>query len=105
MNLADILQQAETWTDRNGIEHRLDDMEPRYCGNVVAFLHRQAEQIAFHVALGLATCSLPDEDTQAYLSVTASIDEETDRIMRDPAAWLLDTPLIKALLKRAGQGD
>ncbi|WP_030798880.1 hypothetical protein [Streptomyces sp. NRRL S-337] len=105
MNLPHLLQQAEIWTDRHGVEHRLDEMEPRYCGNVAAFLLRQADQIAFHVALGLARCSLPDENTQAYLSVTASIDEETDRIMRDPSAWLLTTPLITALLKRAEQGD
>jgi len=48
---------------------------------------------------------LPDEDTQAYLDVTGSIDREYERMADDPLAWLNDQPLLKALRVRATQGD
>jgi hypothetical protein len=101
MNLARLLNQSEVWTDRHGVDHRLADMEPRYCQNVVGFLLRQADQVAFYVGFALASVGLPDEDTQAYLHVTAEIDAETERMLTSPSGWLIEKPLIKALLQRA----
>jgi hypothetical protein len=96
-----VIDQAETWTDINGIEHRLADMEPRYCRNVAAFLMRRADEIAFRYGLMLARVPLPDMDTVAFDIVDADIGRETELFV-DPAAWLADKPLLKALRERAG---
>lgn len=100
-----VLNQTETWTDATGAVHQVACMEPRYCRNVIAFLQRRVDEIAFTVGLSMARIGLPDEDTQAYLAVTASIDREYDRMTDDPIAWLNDKPLIKALQQRADQGE
>lgn len=100
-----VINQGETWTDANGDTHQIADMEPRYCRNVIAFLQRRVDEITWVVGLSMARTRLPDEDTQAYLDVTASIDREYDRMHDDPIAWLNDKPLIKALQQRANQGD
>jgi hypothetical protein len=100
-----VLDQAETWTDALGIEHRIADMEARYCRNVIAFLQRRADEITLVVGLSLCNVRLPDEATQAYLSVTAGIDAEIERMSADPVAWLNTKPLIKALQRRADKGD
>lgn len=100
-----VLDQGETWTDATGTTHRIAEMEARYCRNIVAFLQRQVDQITWVAGLAIVGVGLPDEHTDAYLSVTAGIDAELERMHSDPAAWLNDKPLIKALLARAGQGD
>lgn len=101
----DDLDQGETWTDAAGVVHRIANMEPRYCLNVVAFLRRRVDEITFTVGFSLARIGLPDEATQAYLSVTSAIDAEYERMTADPIGWLNDKPLIKALRQRAEQGD
>ncbi|MBX7464893.1 hypothetical protein [Streptomyces sp. NPDC057910] len=105
MNLWDLLHQADVWTDRHGVTHRITDMEPRYCGNVVGFLMRQADQVAFQLTFRATLMRLPDEDTQAFLDVSEYLDAELDRILAAPGAWLIDTPLVRALLARAEQGE
>lgn len=100
-----VLNQGETWTDATGAVHQIAAMEPRYCRNVIAFLQRRVDEITWVVGLSLARTQLPDEATQAYLAVTASIDREYERMGADPLAWLNDKPLIKALQQRANQGD
>lgn len=100
-----ILNQDTTWTDASGTVHQIADMEPRYCRNVVAFLERRVDQIAILRSLSMTRTRLPDEDTQAYLDVTGSIDREYERMADDPLAWLNDQPLLKALRVRATQGD
>lgn len=101
----DVLDQAETWTDATGVEHRLAEMEARYCSNVAAFLERRALELAELAALQLLRISLPDEATQAYLSVTKSLDDELDRLAADPVGWLNEKPLLRALRARANEGS
>lgn len=101
----DVLNQGETWTDAAGTVHRIADMEAQYCRNVIAFLERRIDEITWVAGLSLAHSCLPVEDTQAYLSVTAAIDEEIERMHTDPLAWLANKPLIKALRQRAEQED
>ena len=100
-----VLSQGTTWTDATGAVHQIADMEPPYCRNVVAFLERRVDEITFALGLSMARTCLPDEDTQAYLDVTASIDREYERMADNPLAWLNDQPLLKALRVRAAQGD
>lgn len=100
-----VLDQDETWIDAAGTVHQIADMDASYCRNVIAFLQRRADEIAVVRGLTLANCRLPDEDSAAYLIVTESIDRETELLFADPAAWLNAKQLIKALRKRAQQGD
>jgi uncharacterized protein YaeQ len=100
-----VLDQDETWTDAAGTVHRISDMEARYCRNVIAFLRRRAEEIAFVRGETLCDVRLPDQDTHAYDAVAASLDEELRRLATDPVGWLNARPLIKALQQQADKGD
>lgn len=101
----DVLDQVETWTDATGVEHRLAEMDASYCRNVAAFLERRAPELTDLAALQLLRASLPGEATQAYLSVTKSLDDELDRLASDPVGWLNDKPLLRALRARANEGS
>jgi hypothetical protein len=98
--LAEVLDQAEVWIDKNEVEHRIEEMPGRYALSVYNWLRSRANQIGFHYGVRLAGMSLPDEDTVAYLHVTEAIDREQHRIGENPEAWLVDKPLMRALLAR-----
>jgi hypothetical protein len=101
--LLEVLDQDQTWTDVHGTVHQISDMEPRYCRNVAAFLRRRADEIG-EVRMWTMTCiSLPDECSQAYLSVTDDIDREMARITSDPVSWLNQQPLLVALERRGNE--
>ena len=40
-----LLNQDEVWQDAQDRRHRLDDMDPRYSGNVLRFLLQQADDL------------------------------------------------------------
>ncbi|WP_147312435.1 hypothetical protein [Thermomonospora umbrina] len=99
----DLLEQDQVWCDREGAEHRISDMEPRYCRNVVRFLLRQAEAIVISAGLDMANVRMPDVDTEAYWSVERGMQTEMAEMTNDPVAWLLSTPLLTALIARGGR--
>lgn len=43
------LNQTEIWVDRQGVEHRVDDMSVRYKANVIGFLERRASHMVARV--------------------------------------------------------
>ncbi|WP_445525312.1 hypothetical protein [Streptomyces cyslabdanicus] len=68
-----LLNQDEVWQDAQDRRHRLDDMEPRYCGNVLRFLLRQADDLFGALVDGLAVSPealgrWEGEDTEAWLA-------------------------------------
>ncbi|ARF58349.1 tetratricopeptide repeat protein [Streptomyces gilvosporeus] len=80
-----LLNQDEVWQDAKDRRHRLDDMEPRYCGNVLGFLLRQADDIFATLVDGLAASS-----------------EALGRWEgEDAGAWLARQPLAVALRRRS----
>lgn len=95
-----LFQQGEVWVDRADVEHRIAEMEPGYCRNVISFLHRRAQRIAMLAWIGYASVELPDEDTVAHMRVTG----EMDRMVTDPVGWLDTLPLLEALARRAAEG-
>ncbi|MEV0117421.1 tetratricopeptide repeat-containing protein [Streptomyces sp. NPDC050844] len=80
-----LLNQDEVWQDVQDRRHRLDEMPPPYCGNVLRFIRKQADQLIELLADGL--------------DVTPEALGLTDR--DDAASWLDRQPLIVALTRRA----
>ncbi|APY89623.1 tetratricopeptide repeat-containing protein [Streptomyces alfalfae] len=80
-----LLNQDEVWQDVQDRRHRLDEMSPSYCGNVLRFIRRQADQLVEMLTDGLdvppEALGLADGD--------------------DAASWLDRQPLIVALTRRA----
>ncbi len=91
----DILNQADVWVDRNEIEHRIDQMSGRYALNVYNYLKRKAKEVGFHYGLYLCQVGADGHD-----DVMREIDREQERISDDPVAWLLNKPLMLALMAR-----
>ncbi|AZS75581.1 hypothetical protein DDE74_36005 [Streptomyces lydicus] len=80
-----LLNQDEVWQDIQDRRHRLDEMPPSYCGNVLRFIRKQADQLIELLADGL--------------DVTPEALGLTDR--DDASSWLDRQPLIVALTRRA----
>lgn len=95
-----ILNQGNTWTDKEGVEHPIEDMSGRYALNVYNYLLSKAQVIGFRYGLFLASMNLPDSDTVAYDHVMDDIDREHHKIGENPRAWLKDKPLMRALIAR-----
>lgn len=100
MSLDQLLDQADVWIDKEDARHEIETMDGRYALNVYNWLKSRAAQIGFRYAINLAGMNLPDEDTVAYDQVTEAIDREQDRISDNPEAWIVDKPLMRALLAR-----
>lgn len=95
-----ILDQAEVWVDKEGTEHRITEMSGRYALNVYNYLKSRAPVVGFRYGLYLISLPMPPEESAAFDDVEASIEREQHRIGTDPRAWLLDKPLMRALLAR-----
>lgn len=95
-----ILDQAEVWVDKEGREHRIEEMSGRYALNVYNYLKSRAPVVGFRYGLYLISLPMPPEDSAAFDDVEAAMDREQHRIGTDPRAWLLDKPLMRALLAR-----
>ncbi|MFF5012940.1 tetratricopeptide repeat protein [Streptomyces sp. NPDC001165] len=80
-----LLNQDEVWQDAQDRRHRLDDMDPGYCGNVLRFLLRRADVVFETLADGLVVSaeSLGRWDGE------------------DAEAWLARQPLAVALRRRS----
>ncbi|MET8006212.1 hypothetical protein [Nonomuraea glycinis] len=96
----ELLDQDHVWLDVEGAPHLIASMDPAYCRRVLAWLHRNAANIAEQIATTLDRAALPDVDTAAYDVVAFS--NETNAMRADPHAWLAGTPLITSLRIRAG---
>lgn len=88
--------QAKVWTDAQGVEHKIKKMDPGHVKNVIAMLHRRAEDIAMREYL--RESRYVNQDTMgeaAYDSVSSSLDEMLD----NPHRWLENTPLMQELVR------
>lgn len=95
----DLFYQGEVWVDRESVEHRIVDMEPRYCRNVINFLKRRADRIATAVGVRMITGPQPSGEVANDV-----FDAALDELEADPAGWLESTPLLEALARRAAEG-
>jgi hypothetical protein len=83
-----LLNQDEVWQDVRDRRHLLDEMPPSYCGNVLRFIRKQADDLVELLSEGLGV--MPEA-----LGLT-----ERD----DANSWLDRQPLVVALTRRA-RGD
>lgn len=99
-----ILNQADIWADKEGVTHQIEQMSGRYALSVYNFLLSKAQTIGIKYGIVLASKSLPDEGTAAFSIVAASIDREHERIAQDCRGWIMDKPLMRALMGRVELG-
>lgn len=99
-----ILNQADIWADKEGVTHQIEQMSGRYALSVYNFLLSKAQTIGIKYGIVLASKSLPDEGTAAFSIVAASIDREHERIAQDCRGWIMDKPLMRALMARVELG-
>lgn len=101
MNWYMRLHQARVWIDAADTEHAITGMSPGHSQAVLRWIHRNAAAIVGQAATDLHGTPLPSSAT-AYDSVAPAIEREHTVMAHEPAAWLLDTPLVHALRVHAG---
>lgn len=104
--MASYLHQTENWRDRQGVEHRLADLDTRHLENIVGMLERNADGLMMRdMAAELAYLS------RAIRTVTGEItnmlpqgemaqdayQNELDQRAADPSGWLHRTPLVRTI--------
>ena len=94
------LNQGTVWVDKDGNKHLIRNMSGRYALNAHNMMQRNAQIIAFKYTSYLMMVPLPDGDTAAFDMVSSDIDRELERIRTDALGWLLDKPLMQALMNR-----
>jgi hypothetical protein len=103
MGIYTLLHQDKVWIDREEVEHRIADMEPRYCANVVRFLQRQHDRLGSAALFEMTFMAMPNMDTAAFDSLDRATEAVQDEILGDSLKWLNETPLMVALAKRAAE--
>lgn len=98
-----FLDQDEIWTDKEGNQHRIDEMSVRYKANVVAFLERRAVSMEFNYSLGEARF-IGGMAMHAQELAEDACGDEWERRMDDPVAWLRSTRLMKRLIDDVANG-
>lgn len=86
--------QTEIWIDRQGVEHRVDEMSVRYKANVVRFIERRAS-------------NLVTVDADKYPDEVEGMLPDLPKITNAEAVDLVRrTPLMKRLIEdiEAGRG-
>lgn len=94
------LYQGEEWTTQEGVRLKIKEMTRDHVRNLLAFLERRADDLAFADTLYTIKMPLPDMDTMAYVAVTSEIDHQADLKNHSVDTWLNALPLVKALRAR-----
>ena len=85
--IADYLGQDQLWRDRDGVEHRIDDMAVTHRRDALAWLRGQAERLHADRAVAIA-------DTDDSFATSVALREH---YAVEPAQWLDDQPLTRRL--------
>lgn len=88
-----MLEQDEKWIDGEGNVWDIEMMSSQHVGNVITFLQRRVQYLAYYH--GLALCEIPFPP-----DVDSELDQLWERQMKTPEEWLDATPLMKKLLVR-----
>jgi hypothetical protein len=91
-----MLSQTETWVDGTGRPHLIENMSVRYKANVIAYLHRRANNLAVMYLAGAAL-----EIDVPHGPASIAVPEETTD---NPHEWLSRTPLMMRLMVDVAQG-
>jgi hypothetical protein len=95
-----LLNQSEFWWDKNGVRHRVREMEPTHRYNCLRLLERGATRSGKRYSWGFLASGMgplgPSGDAacDAFEQASWELDRE---IERDPVAWIRTTDLWQAL--------
>jgi len=95
-----ILDQDETWTDRNKVEHRIAEMDGRHAVNIYEMLKRQHKHLAREYVMGYLLRLHGPEGEMAAEAFERAVEDQIEYATEKPFLWLLDKPLLKALARR-----
>jgi hypothetical protein len=92
LSYADMFGQAEWWKTRDQGWIKVIDMADSHRANTVRFLERRAATVAYRVSRSEAMLlgDAPDD-------VQDDLHRVADERREDPAGWLRNTPLVKAM--------
>jgi len=96
-----LLGQKKVWIDKQGVKHKVKDIDAGYAANIIRFLERRANSIKFATDLAII------EEVSGPMgpggdAANDALDAEIDRLWaEDPKEWLHRQPLLVALNKRA----
>lgn len=93
-----LLEQDRVWVDAEGTQIPIEEMSITYVENVIGFLERRVEHLAFQHGLGAAEVFGNYEDAHGFAD--RALDELWDRQSEDPEGWLDSTPLMRKLRSR-----
>lgn len=85
--------QDEIWIDKQGIEHRVDDMNIEYVKNVLVFLQNGAERFRWAYRMQHAAVAYDEASAPGPSWDPAAFNQHARR-------WLLDLKLVKRLQRR-----
>jgi hypothetical protein len=97
----DVLHQDERWKDGEGNVWLLDEMKPSHRANLLRFLRRRAQSLAFNDSLIMLTGPMAPGGDGAMDAAEAYADEMWD----DPAGWLEGTKLVTRLRDLVSEDD
>lgn len=100
-NLAglDVFDQDQVWTNAPGEQVRLDEMEPSYRRNLLAFLERHAGRYEMHDAIAWALGPFAPQGDMASMDFDRYLDERS----QNPLVWLRGTALYRRLAELVEQ--
>lgn len=85
-----ILNQTEHWVDVHGVMHPLNDMDPSYRANTLAFIRRRAQHYQ-------------DQAWADYLAIPIAFEDDFElvdsELQRPPEVWVESTPLVRRLVE------
>lgn len=96
-----VLDQAEVWFDRDGVEHRLGDLDLSHKVNILRFLKRRAPRLKFGYELRLATGVQPSGE-----AATDGFHQMLDQLAEQPTdEWFEQLPLVVELRRQVAAAD
>lgn len=93
-----LMAQDEIWIDKAGNKLFLNEMEPRYCGNVYSLMLRSLPGLARADSWSMMASPGPSGD-MACDAFQSEIDR-LEHIAANPNEYAAESPLMKALLRR-----
>jgi hypothetical protein len=91
------LDQDQYWTDINGNQLLIAEMEPSHAGNALRMLVRNAWQVELRYSLREMTSGWLPSGSMASDAVDQMFYERAE----DPEKWLLSKPQAQALFRRS----
>lgn len=94
------LLNDEIWVDRQGVKHRVKDLEPNHANNIIKMFERIANALHQGACAEFTLSECPFGGEMATDSWYQMADETFEM---SPMEWLIEQPLYKALQRQASK--